>query len=101
MHRRSKISANRWFHRQAFAALIGFATWATSTAGLAGSGDRGTQEEQEACTADVFRLCSNEIPDTDRIVACLKNSSSALSERCRAVMSGRVRPKENVTRKRW
>ena len=31
----------------------------------------GTVEEQMACTPDVFRLCSAQIPSEERIVACL------------------------------
>ena len=33
---------------------------------------RGTWEQQMACTPDVWRLCSDQIPDTNRIVACLQ-----------------------------
>jgi len=32
---------------------------------------RGTWEQQMACTGDVWRLCSDQIPDVNRIVACL------------------------------
>src|SRR4051794_37103326 len=33
---------------------------------------RGTWEQQRACTPDVWRLCSEEVPAVDRIVACLR-----------------------------
>jgi hypothetical protein len=46
---------------------------------------RGTLEQQLACTPDVFRLCSEQIPDTNRIVACLHQNSPQLSDGCRAV----------------
>lgn len=46
---------------------------------------RGTWEQQMACTPDVWRLCSNEVPDVGRIVACLQSNTSQLSNRCRAV----------------
>jgi len=48
----------------------------------------GTQQEQEACTPDVFRLCSAQIPNEDRIVACLNRHLAKLSPACRAVMTG-------------
>ena len=46
---------------------------------------RGTWEQQRACTPDVWRLCGSQIPDVDRIVACLRRNSPQLSDRCRAV----------------
>jgi hypothetical protein len=46
---------------------------------------RGTVEQQVACTPDVFRLCGEQIPDVNRIVACLRQNTSQLSGRCRAV----------------
>lgn len=46
---------------------------------------RGTWEQQMACTPDVWRLCSDQIPDTNRIVACLQQNTPQLSSGCRAV----------------
>ena len=46
---------------------------------------RGTWEQQMACTPDVWRLCSDQIPDTNRIVACLQQNTPQLSSACRAV----------------
>ncbi len=46
---------------------------------------RGTFAQQLACTPDVFRLCGDQIPDTNRIVACLRQNTSQLSGDCRAV----------------
>ena len=48
---------------------------------------RGTMEQQMACTPDVFRLCGAQIPDADRIVACLRYNTPQLSEHCRAVFA--------------
>jgi hypothetical protein len=39
-------------------------------------------EEQEACTSDAFRLCSEFIPDVSRITACLQSKQDKLSTRC-------------------
>ena len=47
--------------------------------------NRGTFEQQMACTPDVWRLCGDQIPDVDRIVACLRQNTSQLSGGCRAV----------------
>ncbi|QPF85907.1 hypothetical protein IC762_06270 [Bradyrhizobium genosp. L] len=46
---------------------------------------RGTWEQQMACTPDVMRLCSDQIPDTNRIVACLRQNTALLGHACRAV----------------
>ncbi len=44
----------------------------------------GTAEQRAACTPDVFRLCSSEIPFVSKIVACLEHKRSQLSPKCRA-----------------
>jgi hypothetical protein len=48
---------------------------------------RGTWEQQAACTPDVWRLCSAQVPDVGRIVACLRRNTEQLSGRCRAVFA--------------
>ncbi len=47
--------------------------------------DRGTKEEQDACTPDVYKLCSEVIPDEEKIVSCLKKNKKQLSPGCRKV----------------
>jgi hypothetical protein len=44
-----------------------------------------TLEEQEMCTGDAMRLCASDIPNVDRITACMERQRDSLSERCRAV----------------
>jgi hypothetical protein len=44
-------------------------------------------EDRAACTPDVFRLCSSEIPNVERIVACLQKDKARLSDKCRAVFN--------------
>ncbi len=61
--------------------LAGFA--ATS---LAAEGD--SAETRRACTPDVFRLCSEFVPDADRITICLRQQKKNLSVACRKVMAG-------------
>jgi hypothetical protein len=48
---------------------------------------RGTWAQQMACTPDVWRLCSSQIPDVNRIVACLHDNTAQLSDGCRAVFT--------------
>jgi hypothetical protein len=43
---------------------------------------QGTEQQQEACTPDVFRLCGTYIPDVDRITACLRGNGPRLSRPC-------------------
>jgi hypothetical protein len=42
-----------------------------------------TDEEQQACSGDAFRLCGPDIPDVDRITACMIRKQSELSPACR------------------
>ena len=49
---------------------------------------QGTMAQQDACRPDVFRLCSNFIPDVGEIVACLRGNEARLSEACHQVMFG-------------
>lgn len=48
---------------------------------------RGSWEQQMACTPDVWRLCSDRIPDVNGIVACLQQNTPQLSDGCRAVFA--------------
>ena len=63
---------------------------------------RGTMEQQMACTPDVWRLCSDQIPDVNRIVACLQQNPAQLSTGCRAVFqsNNQVQPQQAVPRNR-
>jgi hypothetical protein len=55
---------------------------------------RGTLEQQLACTPDVFRLCGDQIPDANRIVACLRQNTAQLSGPCRAVFESNASSNE-------
>ena len=52
--------------------------------------NRGTPEQQAACTPDAFRLCSYDIPDAGRVEACLRQHKADLSNACRSVFDGRA-----------
>ena len=43
-----------------------------------------TDEQQQACSGDAFRLCGADIPDVDRITACMIRNKSQLTPGCRA-----------------
>ena len=42
-----------------------------------------TPEQQQACSDDAFRLCSSDIPDIDRVTACMVRNKEQLTPRCR------------------
>jgi hypothetical protein len=44
-----------------------------------------TQEQQQMCTGDAMRLCASEIPDVDRVTACMVRQRALLSDGCKAV----------------
>ena len=69
------------------AALLGAASFGAVLA-LATSADAATAEEKAACTPDVWRLCSSEVPNVSRIVACLNRNHGKLSAACKVVMDG-------------
>ena len=57
-------------------------------------------DAQERCTEDVMRLCSEFVPDADRIVACLKAKRRQLSDSCRTALqpAGREKRKRRARR---
>ncbi len=44
-----------------------------------------TDEQQQMCAGDAMRLCSSEIPDVDRVTACMIRQRAQLSDGCKAV----------------
>nr|WP_291713224.1 hypothetical protein [Bradyrhizobium sp.] len=52
--------------------------------------NRGTPEQQAACTPDAFRLCSGFIPDADKVESCLQRRKPDLSDAWRAVFEHRT-----------
>lgn len=59
------------------ATALSVAMWSTA-------GQAYTPEQQQACTNDAFRLCGADIPDVDRVTACMVRNKSQLSPECRA-----------------
>jgi hypothetical protein len=56
---------------------------ALSVSMLPTAGSAYTPEQQQACSDDAFRLCSPDIPDVDRVTACMVRNKSQLSPGCR------------------
>jgi hypothetical protein len=61
--------------------LSGFAASASAQ-------ERETAEERRACTPDVFKHCSDLIPDADRITVCLPQKVRELNPECRVLIAG-------------
>ena len=67
---------------------------------------QGTDQQRQACTPDVFRLCGAYIPDADRITACLRASGPQLSRPCYDVFfpappPPQYSPEDNYPRRRF
>ena len=73
----------RHIRKAAFAISI-VASVVTANAGALD--DRGSKADQDACTPDVFSLCSNFIPDEPAILACLQGRKAQLSSPCADVL---------------
>ena len=58
----------------------------------------GTPAQRAACTSDVFRLCSSDIPNVDAIRACLRRQKPSLSNLCRTVFDNLDKPKAVASR---
>lgn len=44
-------------------------------------------EAAHLCQGDAFRLCLSEIPDRERITACMQRRKAELSPRCKTVFN--------------
>ncbi|MHC2337543.1 hypothetical protein [Bradyrhizobium sp. USDA 4454] len=74
-----------------FALMLGLAVAALL---LPGRSEAYTPDQQQACTPDAFRLCGPEIPDVDRITACMIRNRALLSPACRVFFRGDPEPRE-------
>jgi hypothetical protein len=60
---------------------------ATIAAGGTKTAAAQSADAADLCTPDVMRLCSEFVPDADRIVVCLKAKRRQLSPRCLSALS--------------
>ena len=72
-------------HRIVLGLAIAIAGGAATQTSALSEEYHGTFEQQLACTPDVWRLCGDQIPDVNRIVACLRQNTPQLSGPCRSV----------------
>jgi hypothetical protein len=61
---------------------------------LPSRGEAYTPEQQQACTPDAFRLCGSDIPDVDRVTACMIRNKALLSPGCKAFFRPGPEPRE-------
>ena len=54
-----------------------------------------SDEAQQMCTGDAFRLCSSEIPDIPKVTACMMKHRANLSTGCRMVMDRNLAQKSS------
>ena len=47
----------------------------------------GAQEDQQACMNDALTVCSEFIPDRDRVAGCLISNRSRISQACRMALA--------------
>ena len=73
------------FHRISRAALFS-AVAVAATAFSASPGPALASDAQQMCTGDAMRLCGHEIPNVQRITACMHKQRANVSAGCRAVM---------------
>jgi hypothetical protein len=73
------------FRLSSRAALL-FAIAVAAVALAAHPGPAFSSEAQQMCTGDALRLCGHEVPNVQRITACMVKQRANLSPGCRAVM---------------
>jgi len=56
--------------------------------GVHGASAQGTPDAREACTPDAMRVCSEFIPDEEKVKRCMIRRHSQLSAECRRAMAG-------------
>jgi hypothetical protein len=81
------------FHHTSRIALL-FAIACAATA-LSARPTLAFSEAQQMCTGDAMRLCGHEVPNVQRITACMVKQRANLSPGCRAVMD-----REHAARRR-
>ena len=64
----------------------------SAAASWAGPVQAADAEAAYLCRSDALRLCMSEIPDRERITACMKANRAKLSPGCRTVFNKPSRP---------
>jgi len=79
------MGVSSFFFRTATIVTLMFATCGLLHA------EQGTLAQRRACKPDVFRLCSEFIPNRPAITNCLQHNKYRLSADCLAVFEGRLK----------
>jgi len=66
---------------------VALALVALSTAAWSVSARAGAQEDQQACMNDALTVCSQYIPDRERVAGCLISNRSRISPTCRMALT--------------
>ena len=74
--------------RPLLGATAGLLTMLLIAGGSASPAAAQASDAADKCTGDVMRLCSEFVPDADRIVVCLKAKRRQLSPECRGALAG-------------
>ena len=82
------------FHRTSRIALLFAIAFAATTLSVRPS-LAFSSEAQQMCTGDALRLCGHEVPNVQRITACMVRLRAQVSPGCRAVMD-----REHAARRR-
>jgi len=69
---------------------------AAVTALSASPGPALASDAQQMCTGDAMRLCGHEIPNVQRITACMHKQRANVSAGCRAVMDRDTPPRRRA-----
>jgi hypothetical protein len=93
-HRVQPWGTSMTFRLTSRAALL-FATAFAAAALSASPGPALASDAQQMCTGDAMRLCGHEIPNVQRITACMHKQRANVSAGCRAVMD-----RDNIARRR-
>jgi len=59
-----------------------------------------TEAERQACTNDAQTHCADEIPDRERVYACLVQKVNLLSPACKKIISDTITPVRRNNNKR-
>jgi hypothetical protein len=80
--------------------LCGVATVLTALLAAGGATPASAQasDASERCTPDVMRLCSEFVPDTGRIVVCIKSKRLKLTPSCRTALQPQGKHKRRARR---
>jgi hypothetical protein len=74
--------------RRLLGATAGLLTMLLIAGGSASPAAAQSSDAADKCTGDVMRLCSEFVPDADRIVVCLKAKRRQLTPECSGALSG-------------